>query len=164
MPVIRLQTRILAPMAIVFDLSRSIDLHVESATGTGERAIGGRTTGLIEMGESVTWEARHFGLKLQLTSKVTAFDRPHHFRDSLVAGPFKRFDHDHVFEEDGAFTLVTDIFDYDAPLGLLGSLANWLFLKKHMERFLEERNAVLRKIAESDERLQFLPGFKAAPG
>ena len=50
------------------------------------------------MGEEVTWSAKHFGVRQRLTSRITAFERPRRFRDSLVRGAFARFDHDHIFE------------------------------------------------------------------
>ncbi len=95
MPAIVLTTEIAAPIETVFDLSRSIDLHIDSTSRTNERVIAGRTSGLIELGESVTWEATHFFVRQQLTVRVEQFDRPHHFRDSMVSGAFTRFDHDH---------------------------------------------------------------------
>jgi hypothetical protein len=61
-PVIELNTTIAAPIERVFDLSRSIDLHANSASGTSEQAIAGVTSGLIEIGQEVTWRARHFGI------------------------------------------------------------------------------------------------------
>ena len=155
MPTISLTTRIRAPIETVFDLSRSIDLHLESASATEERVIGGRRTGLIELGETVTWEARHFGLKFRLTSKVVICDRPRHFRDSMIEGPFRHFDHDHFFESDGETTVVTDEFTYSSPLGVLGRLADRLFLERHMRLFLQERNAVLARVGESGDLQRF---------
>jgi hypothetical protein len=61
MSVIELATSIAAPTERVFDLARSIDLHTERTAGTGERAVAGVTSGLIGLGEEVTWRARHFG-------------------------------------------------------------------------------------------------------
>lgn len=152
MPIIELLTHIAAPSDRCFDLARSIDLHQQSLSGSGERAIGGVTSGLIGLGERVTWEATHFGVRQHLTSRITAFDRPHHFRDSMVAGAFRRFDHDHWFDEvDARHTAMRDVFDYDAPLGALGRLANVLFLTSYMRRLLAERNAVVKRVAESDE-------------
>jgi hypothetical protein len=46
---------------------------------------------------------------------------------------------------------MADIFDYTAPLGILGKLANFLFLKNYMTRFLLERNAVIKEFAETDK-------------
>src|SRR5215510_835622 len=83
MPCVRVVTRIEAPPERVFDLARSIDLHAQGQARHRERAIAGVTSGLIGMGQSVTWEARHFGITQQLTSRIVAFDRPRSFRDSM---------------------------------------------------------------------------------
>lgn len=91
MPVIRLTTIINAPVAVVFDLSRSIDLHKISTAHTNEQAVAGKTSGLIGMDESVTWRAKHFGVTQLLTSKITAFESPHYFTDEMVSGAFKQF-------------------------------------------------------------------------
>ncbi len=159
MPRIELLTPVAAPVERCFDLSRSIDLHQHSFAASGERAVGGVISGLIGLGERVTWEATHFGIEQRLTSEITAFDRPRHFRDSMVRGAFARFDHDHWFEPDGAGgTRIRDRFDYDAPLGPLGVLADLLFLERYMRRLLAGRNAVVKAVAESDDWRRFLPG------
>ena len=98
MALIKLETRIHAPRGRVFDLARSIDAHLVSAEGTGERVVAGRASGLMEQGERVTWEATHFFVRQRLTVEIVAFDRPRHFRDAMVRGAFRRFDHDHDFE------------------------------------------------------------------
>lgn len=120
-------------------------------TAHNEKAIAGVTKGLINLGQSVTWEATHFGIRQKLTSKITIFDRPHHFRDSMVNGVFKRFDHDHFFEEVTGKTLMKDVFDYSAPLRILGRMADLLFLAKYMTKILMERNLLIKRIAESEE-------------
>ncbi len=116
------------------------------------------TKDLIEMGESVTWEATHFGIKQKLTSKITAFERPKHFRDSMVTGAFRRFDHDHFFEQSGEQTRMKDAFDYDSSFGILGKIADALFLEKYMRQMLTERSRLIKKIAESDDWRKFLNG------
>ncbi len=149
MPVIDLTLTVRAPAQRVFDLSRSIDLHVESTAQTAERAVAGRTSGLICLGEEVTWEATHFGIKQRLTTQIVAFDAPHHFRDTMVRGTFQRFDHDHYFESDGDHTRMRDVFDYTSPLGVLGRMADVLFLEAYMRRFLQTRNELIKSVAES---------------
>jgi ligand-binding SRPBCC domain-containing protein len=156
MPVIELETRINAPVERVFDLARSIDLHAESMGRSREKAIGGVTTGLIDLGESVTWEAVHFGIRQNLTSSITIYDRPRHFRDSMVSGAFRHFDHDHFFSELENGTLMRDVFDYTAPLGLLGTAADKLFLKGYMTRLLAERNMAVKRVAESEDWRRFI--------
>jgi ligand-binding SRPBCC domain-containing protein len=105
----------------------------------------------------VTWSARHFRWRWRLTSRITGFDRPHHFRDSMVAGVFERFDHDHEFEARGKGTVVQDVFDFTSPWGALGRLADRLVVTRHMRRFLEQRMAALKRIAESAAWRRYLP-------
>lgn len=157
MGTLRFELYVEAPPERCFDLSRSIDLHVHSTAGTGEEAVGGVTHGLIGPGEEVTWRARHLGVRQHLTSRITRFDRPAHFRDSMVRGAFARFDHDHFFVPSGTGTLVREVFDYRAPLGPLGRLAEALFLDRYMRRFLLRRARVVKEVAESDQWRRFLP-------
>jgi ligand-binding SRPBCC domain-containing protein len=149
MPIIELTTRIAAPIERVFDLSRDIDLHVRSTAHTGEQAVAGVTRGLIGLGEEVTWRAKHFGLWQHLTSRITQFERPYHFRDSMVAGAFRRIDHDHLFTTEDGQTVMRDVFDYNAPGGPLGRMIERLVLNDYLRRLLITRNAVIK--AESEK-------------
>lgn len=148
MPIIRLTMQMNAPIQVCFDLSRSIDVHMESTSHTNELAIKGRTSGLIELGETVTWEATHFLVRQQLTSKITAFEPPYRFVDEMVSGIFRRFRHEHLFEPLANGTLMTDIFDYTSPYGGLGRLADAIFLKSYMQRLLLKRNNYIKVKAE----------------
>jgi ligand-binding SRPBCC domain-containing protein len=149
MPLIILSTFMDAPIEVCFDLSRSIDLHQVSTAWTGERAVAGKTQGLIELGETVTWRAKHFGVWQSLTSRITDMQRPFSFSDEMVKGAFHSFHHDHTFNETGTGTLMEDRFSYISPLGLLGRIADVLFLRTYMTRLLEERNRVIKEYAES---------------
>ncbi len=150
MPTIELITEINAPIETVFNLSRSIDLHMESTKQTGERAIAGHTSGLIELNENVTWRAKHFGIWQNLTVKITVFDLPNLFVDEMVSGAFKSFTHEHHFTSiDDNHTIMRDVFVFQSPLGLLGKLANRLVLKKYMTELLAERNRVIKVTAET---------------
>jgi ligand-binding SRPBCC domain-containing protein len=157
MAIIELALEIQAPIERVFDLSRSIELHADTTSLTGERAIGGVTTGLIGPEQQVTWQARHFGIRQELTSRITAFARPHHFRDSMVRGIFRRIDHDHFFEQRRDTTIMRDRFDFESPFALLGRIADSLVLTSYLKAFLVERNPRIKAVAESDEWRQFLP-------
>lgn len=156
MPRIELKTSISAPIERCFDLARSIDFHMLTTASTQETAIGGRTTGLIELDESVTWRARHIGIWQTLTSKITAFERPTYFRDVMTQGAFAAMAHDHYFEQSGAITLMSDRFQFRSPLGPLGALADRVFLRRYMYRLLATRAQILKSAAESDEWRRFL--------
>jgi ligand-binding SRPBCC domain-containing protein len=148
MAVIRIFTTIAAPIERCFDLARDIDFHTRSMVSTGERAVAGRTTGLIELGESVTWEARHLGVRQRFTSAITAFDRPVYFRDEMTKGAFRSFAHDHRFEERDGQTVMTDEIVFRSPLGPLGALVDYLFMTGYMRRLMVVRCAALKSEAE----------------
>ena len=156
MPTIKLTTEIAAPIQTVFDLARSVDLHVESTSQTNEKAVAGRTSGLLQLGETVTWEATHFFIRQRLTVRIEQFERPVYLRDSMVSGAFSRFDHDHFFENCDRGTLMTDVFDFDSPLGPLGQFANWLFVTRHLRKLLLVRNQLIKTVAESGDVEQFV--------
>src|SRR5688572_19605400 len=147
---IELVTTIRAPRRVCFDVARSLDLHVKSLAHTGERAVAGRTSGLIELGEEVTWRARHFGLVHHHTSRITAFAAPAHFRDSMVRGRFRVFEHDHFFTEVAGGTEMRDVLEFASPCGWFGRLVDRCVLQRYLTRLLERRNAIVRAEAEAE--------------
>jgi ligand-binding SRPBCC domain-containing protein len=150
MPRIKLETYIKSNKEIVFDLSRSIDLHKVSAKSTNEKAIDGVTKGLIGLNEFVTWRAKHLGFYQNLSSIITQFDYPNSFTDEMLKGAFKSFKHQHLFEKaDDNTTLMTDIFDYTSPFGILGKLGDFVILKRYLRKFLIERNRIIKNYAET---------------
>ncbi|RBQ03530.1 SRPBCC family protein [Pedobacter miscanthi] len=147
MPAIILKTLINAPIERCFDLSRSIELHIQSMQHSEEQAITGKVNGLINLGESVTWRAKHFGIYFEMTNKITAFKYPNSFIDEMVRGPFKKLHHQHAFKTISNQTEMIDIFKFKAPLGILGWLAEKLFLTRYMKQLLLERNEVIKREA-----------------
>jgi len=144
MPIINIETMVNAPRERVFDLSRSIDLHKISTQQTNEEAIAGVTSGLIGMDEWVTWRARHFGV-------YHAFENPTYFVDEMEKGIFQYFKHEHIFQEYEQQTRMIDVFDYGSPFGILGNVADKLFLEHYLKRFLEKRNKTIKAFAESNK-------------
>ena len=142
---IECETLIGAPPERCFDLSRSVELHLEAAASTGERTVGGVTSGLLGAGDTVTWEARHFGRRWRLTVRIAAYDRPRFFRDEQVRGPFRRLAHDHLFEPVDGGTRMRDVFEFASGLPLLDRLV----LAPHLRRFLRRRNELIKRTAEA---------------
>lgn len=147
-PAFRITTEISAPPEACFDIARDIGFHTQSLAHTGERAVAGRTTGLIELGESVTWEAAHLRVRQQLTVEITAFDRPTHFQDTMTRGAFRSFVHDHHFHRRARMTVMTDHIQFQSPLGPLGWLVDRLVLTRHLRRLLEHRCQAIKHEAE----------------
>lgn len=150
MPVITIETFVAAPIERCFDLARDIDIHTQTVwKHTKEKAVAGITTGLISYGETVTFEATHFGVRQRLTSKIVEYNRPFLFVDEMQRGAFKRLKHIHEFIEVEGGTILKDTLDFAAPLGPLGWVADQFVLKNYMKRFIQARNEELKIIAES---------------
>jgi ligand-binding SRPBCC domain-containing protein len=149
MPNIYLETFIKSDIQTCFDAARSIDLHQMSTRHTNERAIEGRISGLIEMNETVTWRAKHLGVTQNLTSIITAFDEPYHFRDEMLKGAFKYIKHDHYFKKTSNGVLMIDEFDFSSPGWIIGSLFDKFFLRNYLHRFLIYRNQMLKEYCEN---------------
>ena len=145
---IELFTTINAPAERCFDVARNVDVHLLSTAKTNEKAVAGRTTGLCELNDEITWEATHFGIRQRLKVKITKLERPFFFEDIMLKGVFKSMRHEHHFEAQGDITIMKDIFLYEVPFGIAGKLFNYLFLKRHMVKLLLERNKVLKEVAE----------------
>lgn len=150
MPDILLTTLVKANLSLVFNLSRSIDFHTMSMQGSNETAIDGVTEGLISLGESVTWRAKHFGVYQTLTSKITAFDFPVYFIDEMQKGAFKHFKHEHIFEETDEGVMITDKVSFSSPFGIIGKIVDHIFLKKYLQSLLTKRNESIKIYAETD--------------
>jgi len=153
-------TVIRAPIERCFDLSRSVEVHLAGNVHCGEAAIAsaGVTSGMLDLGQRVTWRAKHFGVWQQLTSEITALDRPAFFQDTMIQGAFRFMQHDHVFRAlSPDATEMQDVFRFAAPLPVLGRLAEVAVLRRYMRTLLCERNAVVKEIAESALWRKYLP-------
>jgi ligand-binding SRPBCC domain-containing protein len=156
MVALREHTVIAAPIERCFDLARSVEVHLEGNVHWGETAIASGT-GLIELGQQVTWRAKHFGLWLSLTSEITSMHRPSYFQDAMTHGPFRFLKHDHIFQPLSQDTTeMEDVFTFAAPLSLAGRLVEICLLRRYMQALLRERNAVLKHIAESEAWRRYL--------
>jgi ligand-binding SRPBCC domain-containing protein len=148
MTTINLITKIDAPKKVVFDLSRNIDVHQNSASKTNEIAIVGVTSGLINLNETVTWRGKHFSMYLTHKNRITAMVFYDYFVDEMVKGKFKSFKHKHTFVEKENKTVMIDNLNYETPFGIFGKIFDKIILKKHLTNFITELNKVLKELAE----------------
>jgi ligand-binding SRPBCC domain-containing protein len=144
-----IETRIAAPIARVFDLARDVGAHVESSAFTGERAVApGRTSGLLELGDLLTFEGRHLGVRQRVTIEITQMDPPRRYVDVGVRGALRELHHVHEFVDEGdGVTLMRDTVTWRSPFGILGRAADALFVTRHMRWFVSEKQARLKMLA-----------------
>ena len=132
---IELETLITSQIHICFDLSRSVELHQISTASTKEKAISGRIKGLCDKGDVITWRAKHFGFYQKLTMTITEMNPPVFFEDIMLQGIFKSIRHRHYFYQQHEIVLMKDVFEYEVPFGILGSIFNKLVLTRYMTNF-----------------------------
>jgi ligand-binding SRPBCC domain-containing protein len=145
MPTLVLETFINAPAQACFDLVRDVRIHERSTSRTGDRD----EDGTIGLGQKVTFESRHFGVRQRLTVAVVEFERPRRFVDEMTEGGFKSFRHVHEFVREGDGTLMRDTLVWESPYGILGRAADKLLLTPHLRRLVSARNAKLKLLAET---------------
>lgn len=149
MPTIHLTTFIAAPADVVFDLSRHIGLHKDSMAKHKEEAVAGTRFGLIGKDETVTWRARHVFKSRILRVRVTEMRKPELIINEQAAGDFKMMKHEHYFKTCDNGTILIDLFHFELPYGLLGEWFNNLYLTKYVKHLLENRNKMIKDVAES---------------
>ncbi len=141
-------TTIAAPVETTFDTSLDVDFHRTSFEHTGEQIVAGISSGSMALGDTVTWRARHFGIWWTMTSEITEYVRPRHFVDEQQRGPFRDFRHEHRFVECDEGTEMHDIVTFDAPVPILGRIAETLVLRRHLDQLIVLRNHELKRILE----------------
>lgn len=142
------QTHISAPPEVCFDLARDVDFHARSLAYTGERVTHRPDHALLELGDEVEFEGRHLGVRQRLRARIESFDRPHQFRDVMVRGAFRSFDHDHVFEPTAGGTLMRDRLRFAAPLWPLGVVVERAVLRPYLSRLIAARAREIKEAAE----------------
>ena len=148
---IKTSTTINAPIKIVFNNCRNIDIHQYSASKTNEKAIAGKTSGLINKNETVTWKGKHFGIYIKHQSIISEMEFPNYFVDEQAKGHFKSFKHHHFFTQKENKTIMTDILDYETPFGFIGKLFDKLLLVNHLTNFIIYRNTILKELSENHQ-------------
>ena len=142
-------TTIQAPVGVCFDAARDVSVHVASAAFSGERLVEpGKLDGHLELGDLVCFEGRHFGLRQRFCARITEVVRPSRFVDEMVSGTFKSLRHVHEFESADGGTILRDTLVWEAPVGILGQIADVLFLERHMRWFVETKQSHLKRIVE----------------
>jgi len=82
--------------------------------------------------------------------------KPDMFVDEQVKGDFKMMKHIHHFKPCDNGTIMIDVVEFEAPYGNVGKLFNKLYLTTYLKKLIEQRNKVLKDVAETDKWRKFL--------
>lgn len=108
------------------------------------------TMGQPGLGYEVTLKIRQFlFFVMRWHVKITAYDSPHLMIDEQVRGPFKSWKQTRLLKEDSGVTELTDIVEYEAPMGILGRIANAVLIRRQVEQMFTYRQATTKRLLES---------------
>lgn len=100
----------------------------------------------MRAGTLIEHEMRLYGVKLHWLTKIAAFESPSLFVDIQLKGPYRHWEHRHIFEEVPEGTRMRDVVVYELRLGPLGRLAHWALVQRSLETIFAYRNAAIGKI------------------
>ncbi len=147
-----------APIERCFLLSTSLELVGQTLKMRLVESGSTKTSGLVVGGDRLLWQGWVFGLPQVHETRITKYERPNFFQDSMGRGRFKRFQHDHFFTEIGGRTLLNDKVRFSLPMGWATAPVARLVVVPHVSRLLRQRLELLKRVAESEEWRQYLGG------
>lgn len=78
-------------------------------------------------------------------TEITHVKNKHYFVDEQRIGPYKLWHHQHILVEQKDGVLMKDIVTYQPPFGILGTIANALFIKKKLNQIFKYRFKIVEE-------------------
>ncbi len=100
----------------------------------------------LAVGSLIRYLLRWHGVPIRWTTKITEWDPPQRFVDREIRGPYALWNHEHWFVAHDGGTKMNDRVSYALPLGILGTVAHAIAVKRDVEKIFDFR-------AESMQRL-----------
>lgn len=149
MPVFEKRTRIDAPPARVFAFHESPDALERLLPPWEDARVLEKSVG-IGVGARVVLEMRIGPFKQRLVAVHTQYEAGRMFQDCMKSGPFKKWEHTHLMEPDGAGgSWLIDHIEYELPLGALGQLGGGWLVRRKLARMFDYRHRVTKEICEA---------------
>jgi ligand-binding SRPBCC domain-containing protein len=162
MVTIRTVTWIDAPVERCFMLARSVDFQLASSKYKSVKVVAGVQSGLLGLGDTVTWRGRMFGPGGTHTNRVEVLRPPSYFLEKMVVGRFKFYEHERHFAVMDDGTRIRDEVRFSIGWGPLGTALEKTVLRRRMTALLKWRNEALKEVAESEMWKQFLQDGRGA--
>jgi ligand-binding SRPBCC domain-containing protein len=155
---IRLTTWVDAPMELCFRLATNVEFNSANAT----KGAGADT---FQVGDTFDRSAWRMGLRVSHTSRIEEVRPFTYFREVMIAGGFRHFEHEHHFAPMDDGTRVRSEVRFSAGFGPLGLLVERILLRRYVMKLLMRRHMRLKDVVESNEWRRYLEsGQEPAPG
>lgn len=105
----------------------------------------GATDEEVGPGTRIRYRIRVNGIPMGWESLIAEYREGQMFADEMLTGPYRRWYHQHRFREVEGGIEITDQVDYELPLGALGRLAHWLFVRRQLDAIFAHRQAAMAR-------------------
>ncbi|MBE50204.1 MAG: hypothetical protein CMP51_00670 [Flavobacteriales bacterium] len=86
------------------------------------------------------------GIPMEWITEITQVQKNKFFIDEQRIGPYKMWHHQHIFEKTNFGIKMKDIVTYVPPFGIIGKIANGVFIKNQVNKIFDFRTVALKKI------------------
>ncbi|MFP5518995.1 MAG: TIGR01777 family oxidoreductase [Bdellovibrionia bacterium] len=101
------------------------------------------STPQIQQGTLIDYTLKIHGVPAKWKTIIDEWQPPYKFVDNQLKGPYKLWHHTHGFKEVPGGTLMTDRVRYRLPMGILGWLTAWHFVRKDVSTIFSFRRKVV---------------------
>lgn len=100
----------------------------------------------IVAGDRIEYTIRLFGIPMRWVTQITRYEEGALFTDVQEKGPYKKWEHTHTFREVDGHVAMTDAVDYELPLGIVGAIFGWPFVRLQLAAIFDYRERRIREI------------------
>tara|TARA_X000000368_G_scaffold346469_1_gene285798 strand:+ start:1618 stop:2106 length:489 start_codon:yes stop_codon:yes gene_type:complete len=108
----------------------------------------------MERGALIDYTIKVFIFPLRWRTLITAYDPPNKFVDEQLKGPYSFWHHTHTFEANNNGVVIKDVIKYSIPMGILGRVLHYLWIKNDLKKVFDYRKEVIDRIFANDEALE----------
>ena len=101
-------------------------------------------------GTRIAYALGLYGVRFGWRTEIAEFTPNVSFVDTQERGPYALWHHTHTFEAVEGGTLMRDVVRYRLPLGPLGVMAHWIFVRRHLQRIFGYRREAVTEIFGAD--------------
>ncbi len=98
----------------------------------------------MAQGAVIDYRVRVGPVPVRWRTRITRWEPGRSFVDLQEAGPYRLWWHEHTFQADGERTVMEDRVYYAPPFGIVGRLANRVFIGPTLKKIFQYRGDVIR--------------------
>ena len=100
----------------------------------------------MKWGQKINYTITLKGIPIRWSSLISLYDPPNSFVDEQIRGPFSLWHHTHTFREKNGGTVIGDYVRYAIPMGIIGRIANNIFVEKDLRYIFQHRQTMISKL------------------